>query len=255
MKKALNLLYSLLLFGLLQLGHSQVFATSQQTVLPTTPLLDTSGLPINADYAYQTPPSSTQTLVTPENEGAWYVWALDTSPPSSCPTAVLKSIHIKALNTLSQEGNPDWASIGVAYTGNSGFGMVAPSMPTTSGYTTNGYFFVGRWSIGAETHGQVTPEAAIGIAGDMEDDWDLSSLDLSGISQFYVSVGHDAEDGTQGLQTTLQSIVGTFDTSSCDPQTIPLAPHTGSQNNGAIILVVSGSLILYLAVRFKHRYN
>lgn len=252
MKKIYSLAFIVFLFNLSQISTASTYASSQKVDLVASPLSDTSNLPASSDYPFVTPLSSSQTQVTPENDGRWYVWALDTSPPVSCPSAKLQSIQIRANNTLDQEGNPDWAAVGIGYTGTSGFGMVTPDSPTITGYTTNGFPFVGRWSIGADLNGQVEPAAAIGIAGQMADNWDVSTL--TGVTQFYISVGHDAEDGTQGLQTTLQSIVATFDTSSCDQTLAPLVPLTGSQGTSFILLAISGILILSLLTHFKQKY-
>ncbi|HRV76386.1 MAG: hypothetical protein H6799_00165 [Candidatus Nomurabacteria bacterium] len=201
----------------------------------------------SSTYTYVEPFSNAQTEVTNENEGHWYGWTFNVADLLPCPSATLHSLHILANNSLETEGNPDWSVMSLSNVVDGTSSPVIPQRPVTQGFSPDvAPHFVGRWSVGSENFPPATSEWSIGIEGPMEATWDVSGLDLN--NDFLLAVGHDAEDETVGLQTTIQSVEALFDDSSCDsapptsnnnqnsPQT-PNSPKTGSI--GSIILLLS----------------
>src|SRR5690349_9850397 len=56
--------------------------------------------------------SPTQTAVTPEGSFVYYTWSLDL-PDAPCPEASMEGLHLRASNSATTEGDPDWSQIGV----------------------------------------------------------------------------------------------------------------------------------------------
>lgn len=218
-----NLLLVPLLSFLISLFPSIAGASSQSVSLELTKITAGSELAgqltAATSYTYLEPLSSAQTQITPENEGHWYGWTFNPYEFLPCEQATPQSVRIRASNSLESEGSPDWSVMTIAsYNESSTPSVLTPDRPAIEGYSPDQLpFYVGRWSEGSEAFPPLTSDWAIGIAGPMEATWDVSSVDSS--DRLALGVGHDAEDGTLGLQTTVESVVATYDTSGCDPQT------------------------------------
>lgn len=230
LKNILITLLALLALNSLSLPAS---AASQNLSFSMTPVESGSDLAslitASSPYSYLRPLSSTQTQVTAENEGHWYAWTLNPFSSLPCPQAKPSSINVKAQNSLTTEGNPDWGALILAATDGSTAAPITPQRPVTEGYSPDAMpIYVGRWSVGAEAFPPATAEWGIGIAGPMEAVWDLADLEPGW--QLALGVGHDSEDGTTGLQTTIESVTVTYDTTDCD-QTADQSSTTSSNTS------------------------
>lgn len=225
------------------------------TSSPLTELLTAAG-----EYTYLEPLSTTQTQITPENEGHWYGWTFDPYASLPCAQATPLTAQIRVLNSLQSEGNPDWSVIVLASTDGSTVAPIEPERPLIEGFSPGSTPYAGRWSIGAEDFPPATTEWAIGITGAIEAVWNISSLTPS--NQLVIGSGHDAEDGTTGLQTTVESVEVTYDTTQCastNPSspavtTPPTSPKTGLVVNLIVwssILISSLALLFVAAKRLK----
>lgn len=230
-------------------------ASSQYLPITLVPLTSDSDIAdqLASSYTYLEPISPTQTQVTVENEGHWYGWAFNPYNSLPCEQATPQSVRIRASNSLETEGLPDWSVMVLASYDGSAISPLTPARPVVEGYSPDlSPFYVGRWSDGAEGFPPATAEWGIGIEGPMEAVWDISSL--SSTDQLALGVGHDAEDGTTGLQTTVESVVVTYDTTACDPQDdpgsipTPTSPKTGSV---AIIIVATSAATAAILLTLK----
>lgn len=204
-------------------------ATTESLTLE--PILTTSNLSSQivgqTSYTYLDPLNDSQTQITNEDEGHWYAWSFNVLDQLPCPSATMQSIRVVASNTLETEGNPDWAVMVLANIEDDSITPLLPTKPVTEGYSPDLLpYYVGRWSEGVSDFPPATTEWGIGIAGPMEAIWEVSGLDIN--NDFALAIGHDAEDGTVGLQTNIQAVEVTFDDSSCDGVPAPTTPGGSS---------------------------
>lgn len=243
--------------GVFSLQASASSQTVSSTLDPVTAGSSLASLlTASSSYTYLEPLSSTQTQVTPENEGHWYGWTFDPFDSLPCSEAVPQTVRIRANNALTSEGNPDWSVMILGSTDGAAVDALTPQRPVIEGYSPDGApVYVGRWSLGSEAFPPATSDWAIGIAGQMEAVWDISTLESG--KQLALGSGHDAEDGTTGLQTTIESVEVTYDTTECNsitspttpaPTTPPTTPKTGAVIN---IVILTAVLIASLAILAK----
>jgi hypothetical protein len=263
-----------LLVGVLTLSFISVpeANAAQNATVNLTPVGDNSelaGLLLqdpNNTYTYSSPLSPTQTQITPEDTGRWYGWTLDPAAYKPCEQAVAQSVRIAARNDLQSEGSPDWSvMVLVSYNENLDIEPLTPNRPVLQGYSPDQVpFYVGRWSSDIFTYPNSEEGMGTGIEGPMEAIWSLTSL-ASG-DQLILGVGHDAEDFTVGLQTTIESVTITYDDSGCPVAPTPSAssttpPPSSPKTGDALSMIAATSaataaifLILRTAKKLKAKH-
>lgn len=238
---------------LLTVGNTNALQTASISlnIVPSGSWLAAKLTETPGSYVYAESLSPTQTLVTSENTGRWYGWSFDPNTSKPCAQATAQSVKIRARNDATVEGSPDWSVMVLVSIDNDAETVepLTPERPVIEGYSPDQIpLYVGRWSSDIFNYPNTEEGMGTGIEGPMEAIWNIESLQPG--EELTLGVGHDAEDGTTGLQTTIESVEVTYDTTQC-ASTDPSAPTTPattipptSPKSGLVVNLIVWSSIL-----------